>query len=157
MLALRLCKSKMVQWDLGQIRAVFRMCFRVFYLTCPVHIVSEQLMQREVRPGLRATCHPMADCQFGYSSCLDPARVSGHLRCRCGATLVAAVGLSEATIQQLGGWWSSTWQYHIQVSDSVMARFPVQSMVMDLRDSGCASSVEWAMDYQCLPDYVFYQ
>ncbi len=73
----------------------------------------------------------------------------------------AVAGLSEATIQQLGGWRSGTWRRYIQMPDSVlagkaasMAQFPVQSMVADQRNGGCASSVRWAEDCQAVSDIV---
>ncbi len=70
-------------------------------------------------------------------------------------------GLWKATIQQLGGWQSSTWRRYIQMPDSVlagkaasMAQFPVQSMVADQRNGGCASLVGWAEDCQVAFDIV---
>ncbi len=74
---------------------------------------------------------------------------------------MAAMGLSEVMIQQLGGWRSGTWRHYVQMPDSVlagkaasMAQFPVQSMLADQRNGGCASSVGWAEDCQASFDIV---
>ncbi|KIY61208.1 hypothetical protein CYLTODRAFT_332523, partial [Cylindrobasidium torrendii FP15055 ss-10] len=38
----------------------------------------------------------------------------GHSMCPGGATFYASLGLSEATIQALGRWSSSTWQIYLR-------------------------------------------
>ncbi len=109
-----------------------------------------------VQSDLPVGRHLMADHQFGHSGSMHPSflamdgavlhraqvvsvikwlvsrlgldlmQFSSHSLHKGGATSVTAAGLSEATIQQLGSWRSSTWWRYIQMPHSVLqARRPV--------------------------------